>query len=54
MQFQSLFLTFLLSSVVVAKGGNSTKPITDKSLCKDMRKLTNIVETAANTTKLEK
>lgn len=56
MQFTSVLISLLLSSAVMAKGGNKTskaKPVTDKSLCQSMAKLTQIVNLAANTTKLE-
>jgi len=57
MQFTNVLISLLLSSAVMAKGGNKTskadKPITDKSLCQNMAKLTQLVDFAANTTKLE-
>ncbi|TGO30546.1 hypothetical protein BPAE_0005g00370 [Botrytis paeoniae] len=51
MQFSTVFLSLLAATAVVAKG-NSTKPITDKSLCKEMNKLEKLVDQAQNTTKL--
>lgn len=52
MQFTSLFVSLLLSTAVVAKGGNKTKAVTDKSLCKEMASLTKLVSLASNETKL--
>lgn len=54
MQFQLVFLCWFLSTAVIAKdrGSNSTKEVTNESICRNMRKLTRIVETAANATKL--
>lgn len=51
MQFSAVFLSLLAATAVVAKG-NSTKPVTDKSLCKEMNKLEKLVDQAQNTTKL--
>ncbi|KAF7880848.1 uncharacterized protein EAF02_006739 [Botrytis sinoallii] len=51
MQFSTVFLSLLAATAVVAKG-NSTKPLTDKSLCKEMNKLEKLVDQAQNTTKL--
>ncbi|KAM3065620.1 hypothetical protein ACMFMG_011329 [Clarireedia jacksonii] len=51
MQFSSILVSLLLSTAVVAKG-NSTKPVTDKSLCKEMNHLQKLVSEAQNTTKL--
>ena len=57
MQFTNVLLSLLLSSAVMAKGGNRTakadKPVNEKSLCRDMAQLTQLVNLAANTTKLE-
>ncbi|KAH7413261.1 hypothetical protein BKA64DRAFT_660643 [Cadophora sp. MPI-SDFR-AT-0126] len=52
MQFSGLFVSLLLSTAVVAKGGNKTKAVTDKSLCKEMAQLTKLVSLAGNETKL--
>jgi uncharacterized membrane protein (DUF106 family) len=53
MQFSSLFLSAILATAVVAKGGNkTTKAVTDKSLCKEMNALNQIVKLASNETKL--
>ncbi|KAL5326021.1 hypothetical protein ACEPPN_007158 [Leptodophora sp. 'Broadleaf-Isolate-01'] len=52
MQFSNLFVSLLLSTAVVAKGGNKTKAVTDKSICKEMAQLTKLVSLAANETKL--
>lgn len=52
MQFSNIFLTFLLSTAVAAKG-NSTKEVSDKSLCNQMTKLADEVQQASNVTKLE-
>ncbi|ESZ92317.1 hypothetical protein SBOR_7308 [Sclerotinia borealis F-4128] len=51
MQFSTVFLSLLAATAVVAKG-NSTKPVTDKSLCKEMNHLEKLVHEAQNTTKL--
>ncbi|TGO89848.1 hypothetical protein BPOR_0091g00140 [Botrytis porri] len=51
MQFSTVFLSLLAATAIVAKG-NSTKPVTDKSLCKEMNKLEKLVDQAQNTTKL--
>ncbi|PQE10409.1 hypothetical protein CJF32_00000949 [Rutstroemia sp. NJR-2017a WRK4] len=51
MQFSSIFVSLLLSTAVVAKG-NSTKPVTDKSLCREMNHLQKLVSEAQNSTKL--
>ncbi|KAL3426402.1 hypothetical protein PVAG01_03193 [Phlyctema vagabunda] len=55
MQLTNLFFTLLLSTAVVAKGGNNngTKEVNDKSICKQYAKLTKLVDQASNTTKLE-
>ncbi|RDW84959.1 hypothetical protein BP6252_02549 [Coleophoma cylindrospora] len=54
MQFSSIFLTLLAATAVAAKGHNgTTKAVTDKSLCKQMAKLQDTVDLAANTTKLD-
>lgn len=57
MQFSNIFVTFLLSTAVAAKGNNKaetngTKAVTDKSLCNEMSKLQKLVSVASNTTKL--
>ncbi|TGO33729.1 hypothetical protein BHYA_0230g00170 [Botrytis hyacinthi] len=51
MQLSTVFLSLLAATAVVAKD-NSTKPVTDKSLCKEMNKLEKLVDEAQNTTKL--
>lgn len=55
MQFSSLFFSLVLATAVVAKGdknSTSTKAVTDKSLCKEMSSLNQLVKLASNTTKL--
>lgn len=53
MLFTNLLVSFLLSSVVYAKGNKTTKAVTDKSLCKEMASLTKLIDLASNTTKLD-
>jgi hypothetical protein len=56
MQFTNLFFTLLLSTAVVAKGGNSTKStktLSTKDLCNEMEDLQSLIKLASNTTKLE-
>lgn len=50
MQFTNILVSFLLSTAVAAK--NSTKTVSDKSLCKEMAQLSSVVSLAANSTKL--
>jgi hypothetical protein len=59
MQFSSLFLSLVLATAVVAKGdkgdsekNGTTKAVTDKSLCKEMASLNQLVKLASNETKL--
>jgi ABC-type enterochelin transport system substrate-binding protein len=55
MQFSAFYLSLVLATVVVAKGGkgNSTmKAVTDKSLCREMKSLNQLVKLASNETKL--
>ena len=54
MQFSSLFLSLVLATAVVAKGdkNGTTKAVTDKSMCKEMASLNQLVKLASNETKL--
>lgn len=52
MQLSALFFPLFLSTAVMAKS-NHTDADSTKSLCKEMDKLTKIVDIAANTTKLD-
>ncbi|KAI9646270.1 hypothetical protein NHQ30_005711 [Ciborinia camelliae] len=51
MQFSAVFLSLLAATAVVAKG-NSTKPVTDKALCREMNYLEKLVDEAQNKTEL--
>ncbi|TVY57852.1 hypothetical protein LCER1_G002117 [Lachnellula cervina] len=57
MQFSSLFFSLVLATAVVAKGDKNststgTKAVTDKSMCKEMSSLNQLVKLASNETKL--
>lgn len=61
MQITNIFFSLMLATAVVAKGGSKNgtstkdtkvKAVTDKSLCKEMAQLTQMVKLASNETKL--
>lgn len=51
MQYSTIFVSFLLSTVVAAQGTNRT--LTETQTCKEMLKLNALVQLASNQTKVD-